>query len=133
MPKGTPLPGDRAVWDAEAWPERHANDIDTAGGIHHTLGTGPGQAAAGSHTHTQLHDAATVADSATVNLTITGQQISADVIPSGIDAADLSSGAGADGYVLTADGTGGAAWEASSGGSGSSVGYMAVAALKLFI
>lgn len=34
----------------------------------------------------------------------------------GDDAADLGSGAATDGYVLTADGAGGAAWEAASGG-----------------
>jgi len=39
---------------------------------------------------------------------------------SSIDAADLGSGAGTDGYVLTADGAGGAAWEAAAAG-GSSV------------
>ena len=33
------------------------------------------------------------------------------------DAADLGSGAATDGYVLTADGAGGAAWEAGGGGS----------------
>jgi len=33
------------------------------------------------------------------------------------DAANLTSGAAADGYVLTADGSGGAAWEAVSGGA----------------
>lgn len=33
-----------------------------------------------------------------------------------IDAADLGSGTGTDGYVLTADGAGGVAWEAASGG-----------------
>lgn len=51
MPKGVPLPGDRAAWDAANWPDRHANDKDAAGGMHHTLGTGAGQAAAGNHDH----------------------------------------------------------------------------------
>lgn len=36
----------------------------------------------------------------------------------GDDAAELGSGAATDGYVLTADGAGGAAWEAASGGGG---------------
>jgi len=40
---------------------------------------------------------------------------------SSIDAADFGSGAAADNYVLTADGSGGAAWEAASGGGGSSI------------
>jgi hypothetical protein len=39
----------------------------------------------------------------------------------GDDAADLGSGAAADGHVLTADGAGGAAWEAPSGGGGGHV------------
>lgn len=118
MPKGKPLAGDRAAWDADGYPLLHANDTDTAAdALHHTLGTGATQAAAGDHTHAQLHDAATVAASSTVNLSITGQQISADVIPSGIDAADLASGVATDGQVLTADGTGGAAWEAPGGGA----------------
>jgi hypothetical protein len=37
---------------------------------------------------------------------------------SSLDAADLGSGAATDGYVLTADGAGGAAWESVSGGGG---------------
>jgi len=40
---------------------------------------------------------------------------------SSIDAADFGSGNAADNYVLTADGSGGAAWEAASGGGGSSI------------
>jgi hypothetical protein len=32
-----PLVGDRAVLDAADYPARHANDSDTAGGLHHTL------------------------------------------------------------------------------------------------
>lgn len=47
-------------------------------------------------------------------------------------AADMGGGTGTDGQVLTADGVGGAAWEAPSGGA-ASAGYMNVAALKLFI
>lgn len=35
-----------------------------------------------------------------------------------LDAADLGSGASTDGYVLTSDGIGGSAWEASTGGGG---------------
>ena len=40
-------------------------------------------------------------------------------IQPGDDAADLGSSAATDGYVLTADGAGGAAWEVASGGGGS--------------
>jgi len=88
MPRGIPLSGDRAVWDALNYAALHTNDKDVAGGMHHTLGTGANQAAAGDHTH---------------------------------NAEDMTSGAALDGYVLTADGAGGAAWEASSGGSGGGV------------
>ena len=64
------------------------------------------------------HDAVTVSDTGTVDLSLTGQALSAAVIPGGIDAADLASGAATDNYVLTADGSGGAAWEAPTAGSG---------------
>jgi len=53
MPKGIPLAGDRAAWDADGYPEKHANDIDTTDGIHHTIGTGEGQVAPGVHTHVE--------------------------------------------------------------------------------
>jgi hypothetical protein len=42
----------------------------------------------------------------------------ATALQAGDDAASLGSGEATDGYVLTADGTGGAAWEAPSGGEG---------------
>jgi hypothetical protein len=64
-----------------------------------TLGTAAATAAADYATAAQ----GTLADSAT---------------QPGDDAADLGSGAATDGYVLTADGAGGAAWEAASGGGG---------------
>jgi hypothetical protein len=80
----TSLAGDRAALDAAAYPTLHTNDADTAAGIHHTLGTGANQAAAGDHTHSQLHNPVTVVDTATVDLTLTGQEIKADVIPGAI-------------------------------------------------
>jgi len=40
-----------------------------------------------------------------------------DYVAPGSDAADLGSGTATDGWVLTADGAGGAAWEAAAGGS----------------
>ena len=88
------------------------------------------------------HAAVTVSDSAEIDLTLTGQDISASIIAGGIDetkldastntslglantsvqpnddAATLGSGAAADGLVLKADGIGGAAWETDAGGSG---------------
>lgn len=48
-------------------------------------------------------------------LSIAASQVSS---LSSLDAADLGSGAATDGYVLTADGAGGAAWESVSGGGG---------------
>ena len=47
--------------------------------------------------------------------------LAASAVQPADDAADLGSGAATDGYVLTADGAGGAAWEAAAGGGGSSV------------
>lgn len=41
------------------------------------------------HTHAQLHDAATVLDTATIDFTLSGQQISGNVIASGIKLDDL--------------------------------------------
>lgn len=47
-----PYYGDRSAFDALNYKVRHANDIDSAvTSIHHTLGTGAAQAAAGNHTH----------------------------------------------------------------------------------
>lgn len=43
-------------------------------------GTGAGQPAEGNHTHAQLHDAVTVSDTTSIDLTLTGQQISAAAI-----------------------------------------------------
>jgi hypothetical protein len=84
-----PLWSDRAAQNAADYPERHTDDIDTSGGIHHTLGTGANQAAAGNHTHAQLHDAVTVSDSASIDLTLSGQALSAAVIPGGIKLDDF--------------------------------------------
>lgn len=57
MPKGKPLAGDRAVWDADGYPTLHANDADAAAdALHHTLGTGANQAAAGNHSHAHFTD-----------------------------------------------------------------------------
>jgi len=91
---------------------------------------------------TASHAAVTVSDSAEIDLTLTGQDISASIIAGSIDetkldastntslgladtsvqpnddAATLGSGAAADGLVLKADGIGGAAWETDAGGSG---------------
>jgi len=47
-----PKAGDRSVFDAAAFPERHANDVDSdPAAIHHTLGSGANQAAPGDHIH----------------------------------------------------------------------------------
>jgi hypothetical protein len=48
-------------------------------GVQVSFGTGANQASRGNHTHAQLHDAVTVADSSTVDLTLTGQQVSGAV------------------------------------------------------
>ena len=49
---GYPLLGDRSATDALVYPALHTNDTDdSVTAIHHTLGTGADQAAAGNHTH----------------------------------------------------------------------------------
>lgn len=50
-----PFASDRSAFDALAYAARHTNDADVATtSIHHTLGTGADQAAAGNHTHSGL-------------------------------------------------------------------------------
>jgi hypothetical protein len=57
---GEPLAGDRAAFDATNYASRHANDADSgATAIHHTLGIGADQAAAGNHTHASSGNVAT--------------------------------------------------------------------------
>lgn len=53
-------------------------------------GTAAGTVAAGDHTHAQLHDAVTVADTATIDLTLTGQQVSGDVKDNSVGAGKLT-------------------------------------------
>jgi hypothetical protein len=139
---GIPLPGDLSTWDALAYQAQHANDIDDAAGIHHTLGTGAGQAAEGDH----VHDAADVtytpavltdwdgdADPGDVDNALDQLAERVDDVETGaiadhdhsgdagdgntFDAANLTSAAATDGQVLTADGAGGAAWEDPAGGA----------------
>ena len=51
-PTGVPGWGDRAVYDAANYPAKHANDTDlSTTALHHTLGSGATQAAAGNHYH----------------------------------------------------------------------------------
>ena len=90
------------------------------------------------------HDALTVTDSAEVDFTLTGQDLTASLIAGSIDetkldastnaslnladsasqpghthtASDIDAEASTDGYVLTSDGAGNAAWEASTSGGG---------------
>jgi len=70
-------------------------------------------------TATQPGDLGTAAFTASTAYATAAQGALADsATQPGDDAADLGSGAATDGYVLTADGAGGAAWEAASGGGG---------------
>lgn len=57
----------------------------------------------------------TVSDTATVDLTLTGSDLSADVIEAGLNPQNMSSGAALNGEVPTADGAGGISWEVPSG------------------
>lgn len=58
----------------------------------------------------------TAATSASGDFAAAAHNHTGTYVPVGADAADLGSGAATDNYVLTADGLGGAAWEAASGG-----------------
>lgn len=78
--------------------------IGASGQVLTVAGGVPVWAAAGGH------DPVTVADTPTIDLTLTGQQLSADIKPGGIDAADLASGLALAGLSLKSDGSGGAAW-----------------------
>jgi hypothetical protein len=53
------------------------------------FGTGAGTVAEGNHAHANDHVAATVANTATIDMSITGQQISASVIQSGLSLQNL--------------------------------------------
>jgi hypothetical protein len=50
-PDAEPNIGDRSAWDSENYPLLHANDIDTAEGIHHTIGSTETNVSAGNHSH----------------------------------------------------------------------------------
>jgi hypothetical protein len=123
-----PEAGDRAAWRLDYQQgKRHASDIFLEAFIHHVpsaLGQS-GKAPVSDGIRWQLsdiltqaeldahaadpaahHDPVTVVDTATVNLTLTGQQITADVIPSAIDLDDLGDVAApspTDGQVLVYD------------------------------
>ena len=82
-------------------------------------------ALAAAHTHAQLHDAATVSDSTTIDLTLTGQQISGAVISQMSITADasgikLSGDAAAPGNdkLYGTDGSGVKGWYSQPSGSG---------------
>ena len=66
------------------------------------------------------HTAVTVTDTTTIDLTLTGQALSAAVLPAGLNPKDMSSGVAANLQVPTANGVGGIAW-ATQVGSGSSL------------
>lgn len=57
-----PLAGDRSVFDAIGYAARHTNDADdSVTAIHHTLGTGADQAAAGDHAHAGMGTVTSIA------------------------------------------------------------------------
>jgi len=96
-------------------------------------GTTAGTVAAGDHTHAQLHDAVTVADSSTINLTLTGQQVSADAITqmsvtSDASGLKLSGDASAPGNskLYGTNGSGVKGWYDQPGGGGNAFGTIAV-------
>jgi hypothetical protein len=69
-----------ADWSSGSGDSQILNKPTLGGAAALNVGTAAGTVAAGDHTHAQLHDAVTVADSTTVDLTLTGQQISAAAI-----------------------------------------------------
>ena len=123
-----------------------ASDIDAEASTDGYVLTsdGAGNAAWEASTGGSGHDPVTVTDSAEIDFTLVGQDITASLIASSIDetkldastnasldladsasqpghthtASDIDAEASTDGYVLTSDGAGNAAWEASTGGGG---------------
>jgi len=76
-------------------------------------------AIAEAQTAVQPGDLGTAAAADTTDFATAAQGALADsAVQPGDDAANLGSGTATDGWVLTADGSGGAAWEAASGGGG---------------
>jgi len=98
-----PLWGDRSAWDVVNYPDRHARDINDGTASYHLPPVGDdgdiltvvgGTPAWGAIPALDDHDhSGDAGDGGT------------------FDAANLTSGTATDGYVLTADGSGGAAWE----------------------
>jgi hypothetical protein len=77
---GTPLAGDRSAIDATDFPLLHTNDTDAAlTAIHHTLGTGANQSAAGNHGHALLHNPVTLDANADTILSLSTQALGLDV------------------------------------------------------
>jgi hypothetical protein len=77
-------------------------------------------AAAGALMDSEVTNLAQVKAFSSADYATSAQGALADsAIQPGDDAADLGSSAATDGYVLTADGAGGAAWEVAAGGGGS--------------
>ena len=69
-----------ADWNAESGDSQILNKPTLGGAAALNVGTTAGTVAAGDHSHAQLHDAVTVSDSSSIDLTLTGQQISASAI-----------------------------------------------------
>lgn len=98
---------------AYAWGNHAAAGYASAAGLATVATTGAysdlsGRPTLGTAAATAATDYATAAQGATADT----------AIQPGDDAAYLGAGVAADGYVLTADGAGGAAWEAATGGGG---------------
>ena len=90
-------------------------------GSYNSLSDVPSEFAPSPHSHVlaDITDAGTAAATDATAYATAAQGAKADTsVQPGDDAADLGSGAAVDGYVLTSDGAGGAAWEAASGGGG---------------
>jgi hypothetical protein len=93
---GIPLLGDRSAYDADTYPDVHANDLDTSTGIHHTLGTTAAQAASGDHTHAYVPTSLTITagDGLTGGGDLTENRTISLGIPSAVSATTTDSASG---------------------------------------
>jgi hypothetical protein len=96
--------------------------VDASAGAAVWVQVYPAATAAHTHTLAEITDAGTAAAAATTDFATATQGATADTaVQPGDPLTDLSSGAAASGHVPKADGTGGIAWAAESGGGASAL------------
>jgi hypothetical protein len=122
--RGTPTEGDRGAWDAENYPLIHTNDTDIGvNAIHHTIGTGSWVAAAGNHGHILIELSSgsslygqlltSIGSGSATWLYLLDHSHAGSVVGDGgkIGIESLTSESASSLFVLTADGSGSAAWQ----------------------